>query len=109
MSIKKRYLEITEGGMLGGSEVLYEFAKEIDGVLKKFKYLIPLFVLHTIIREIADSQEERAVEVKECEELYNKLNDKISKLLDDLEKEAEENTIMEDTINLIMRWIELTK
>jgi len=105
--IRERYLEITKDKRIGGSAQLYALAKRINQVLKEVpsKYLIPLFVLHTIIKDIAIDQDERPVEVKECQDLYTKLNSEITKLLDDLEKEVEDTVIIEDTINLIKKWI----
>jgi len=102
-SIKQRYIELTKNEEIGGANLLNKLSDEIKDMLYDVptKYIVPLFVLHKMLKDIALYQDDREVTVNECRELYTKLHKPILKLLSDLEADEELSILLEDCAELI--------
>lgn len=103
VDLKKKYLKATENKRIGGSELLEELANEALEILRKApsKQILPLFVLSKIFYDISSDQEQRGVKPEEAEQIYNKLDKGIKKLLENLEADEKEEILSQNTVDLI--------
>ncbi|MHA1363937.1 MAG: hypothetical protein ACTSP1_15590 [Candidatus Freyarchaeota archaeon] len=106
-SIKQDYLELVSDKSIGGSHPLNELSQKILEFISKSpeKYIVPLFILSEIFRDIAEDQCEREVTTRECEELYEKLHELILKTITDMERDAGDYILLADCTNLIKAYI----
>lgn len=100
---KNKYLKATENRKLGGSELLEELADNVLKILREAssKQIPSLFVLFKIFKDISLDQERRKVESEEAEQIYNKLDKGINKLLENLEADEKEEILSQNTVDLI--------